>query len=52
MSSAIERMLSDDSPFILNVHVAEADNVFPMIPPGKSVGEIMLNDKDWFVYGK
>ncbi len=52
MPSAIERMLSDDSPFILNVHVAEADNVFPMIPPGKSVGEIMLNDKDWFVYGK
>ena len=52
MPGAISRMLSDDRPFILNVHVAEADNVFPMIPPGKSVGEIMLNDKDWFVYGK
>ena len=52
MPAAIERMLADDKPFILNVHVAESDNVFPMIPPGKSVGEIMLNDKDWFVYGK
>ena len=52
MPGAIAQMLADDSPFILNVHVAEADNVFPMIPPGKSVGEIMLNDKDWFVYGK
>ena len=52
MPAAIERMFADDRPFILNVHVAEADNVFPMIPPGKSVGEIMLNDKDWFVYGK
>ena len=52
MPAAIAQMLADDRPFILNVHVAEADNVFPMIPPGKSVGEIMLNDKDWFVYGK
>ena len=52
MPAAIERMFADDRPFILNVHVAEADNVFPMIPPGKSVGEIMLNDTDWFVYGK
>ena len=52
MPAAIEHMFADDRPFILNVHVAEADNVFPMIPPGKSVGEIMLNDKDWFVYGK
>ena len=52
MPGAIAQMLADDRPFILNVHVAEADNVFPMIPPGKSVGEIMLNDKDWFVYGK
>ena len=52
MKAAIGQMFADDRPFILNVHVAEADNVFPMIPPGKSVGEIMLNDKDWFVYGK
>ena len=52
MPTAIEQMLADDRPFILNVHVAEEDNVFPMIPPGKSVGEIMLNNKDWFVYGK
>jgi acetolactate synthase-1/2/3 large subunit len=52
MKAAIAQMFADDRPFILNVHVAEADNVFPMIPPGKSVGEIMLNDKDWFVYGK
>lgn len=49
---AIERMFSDDKPFILNVHVKEMDNVFPMIPPGKSVNEIMLNSKDWFEYGK
>ena len=52
LPAAVSRMLADDKPFILNVHVAEEDNVFPMIPPGKSVGEIMLNDKDWFEYGK
>ena len=52
LPGAIAKMFADDRPFILNVHVAETDNVFPMIPPGKSVGEIMLNEKDWFVYGK
>lgn len=52
LKPAIEKMFSDDKPFILNVHVAEEDNVFPIIPPGKSVGEIMLNTKDWFEYGK
>lgn len=52
LGPAIGRMLSDDKPFILNVHVKEMDNVFPMIPPGKSVNEIMLNSNDWFEYGK
>lgn len=48
---AIEKMLSDDNPFILNVHVREESMVFPMIPPGKSVDQIMLNANDWFEYG-
>ena len=47
LKSAIAEMLSDDAPFLLEVNVTEADNVFPMIPPGKSVAEIMLNDKEW-----
>ena len=51
LASAIERMLADDKPFILNAHVREESMVFPMIPPGKSVDEIMLNEKDWFEYG-
>lgn len=52
LAPAIGRMFSDDRPFILNVHVEEAGNVFPMVPPGKSVDEILLNSKDWFEYGK
>ncbi len=52
LGPAIQRMLADDKPFLLNVHVAEEDDVFPMIPPGRSVNEILLNSKDWFEYGK
>ena len=52
LDAALERMFADDRPFVMNVHVEEKDNVFPMIPPGKSVDEIMLNRKDWFEYGE
>lgn len=48
---AIQKMLATDGPFLLNVHVEEEDNVFPMIPPGKSVNEIMLNAKEKLEYG-
>lgn len=52
LEGAVMRMLESDGPYVLNVHVAEEDNVFPMIPPGRSVNEIMLNEKDWFEYGE
>lgn len=51
LKPALEKMFSDHEPFIINVHVKEMNMVFPMIPPGKSVNEIMLNEKDWFDYG-
>jgi len=47
LQPAIGAMLSAEGPFILEVAVREADNVFPMIPPGKSVAEIMLNENEW-----
>lgn len=52
LKAAVDRMFADDKPFILNVHVSEEDNVFPMILPGKSLNEILLNANDWFEYGK
>lgn len=52
LREAIEDMFSDDRPFILEVRVEEMGMVFPMIPPGKSVNEIMLNANDWFDYGE
>ena len=52
LRAAVEEMLSDDRAFLLEVHVEEEGMVFPMIPPGKSVDEIMLNSEDWFDYGE
>lgn len=52
LREAVEEMLSDDMPYILETHVLEEGMVFPMIPPGKNVNEIMLNNDDWFDYGE
>ena len=45
---AVERMFADDKPFILDVHITEDNMVFPMVPPGKPVSEIMLNAQEWY----
>ena len=49
---AIEQLFAQEGPFLLDVHVREESMVFPMIPPGKSVDQIMLNNEDWFSYGE
>ena len=51
LPAAIEEMLSDDAPFILNVKVKEKSLVFPMIAPGSSIDEIMLDNDKLFEYG-
>ena len=51
LKDAVSRMLEYDGPYMLNVHVREESLVFPMVPPGKSVDQIMLNKEDWFDYG-
>lgn len=48
LEEVIRDMLSDDKPFLLDAHVLEAGTVMPMIPPGKSIGEIMLNTNEWY----
>ncbi|MCQ2115123.1 MAG: biosynthetic-type acetolactate synthase large subunit [Bacteroidales bacterium] len=52
LDAAVRKMLADDEAWILNVHVTEMGMVYPMIPPGKSVDEIMLNNDEWFGNGK
>lgn len=51
LAGAVEQMFAEEGPFLLDVHVREESMVFPMIPPGKSVDEILLNNKEWFNYG-
>jgi acetolactate synthase-1/2/3 large subunit len=42
LSAAIEEMLSFKGPYFLEVVVGKEDNVFPMVPAGAAVSEILL----------
>ncbi len=48
LRSAIEEMLSDHEPYVLEACIEEEGMVFPMIPPGKGITEIMLNRTQWY----
>jgi len=42
LKNAISRMLDAKGPYLLEVEVEKIDNVFPMVPAGASVSEMML----------
>ncbi|MTB50998.1 biosynthetic-type acetolactate synthase large subunit [Lewinella sp. W8] len=46
IAPAVARMLAHDGPYLLHVHVAKEDNVFPMVPSGKGVHEVILSPED------
>lgn len=46
LDAAIAEMFSDDAPFLLDVCVEEAGLVFPMVPAGGCVSDIMLNPSE------
>lgn len=48
LQPAIEEMLADDQPYLLEVAVVERGMVFPMIPGGKCVSKMMLNTNEWY----
>lgn len=48
LRGAVHRLFADERARILIVHVAEQENVMPMIPPGKSVNEIMISETEWY----
>lgn len=48
LRGAVHRLFADERARILIVHVAEQENVMPMIPPGKSVNEIMISETQWY----
>lgn len=42
LESAIDEMLKTEGPYLLEIVVEKEDNVFPMVPTGASVSEIIL----------
>lgn len=45
LEEALREMLDYNGAFLLEVMTGKEHNVFPMIPQGKSVSEIVLNNK-------
>ena len=46
LHSSLKQMLDHNSSFLLEVAVAQEDNVFPMVPQGKGVAEIVLTKEE------
>jgi acetolactate synthase-1/2/3 large subunit len=46
VKSGIAEMLAHDGPYLLHVHTVKKDNVFPMVPSGKSVAQVILGPED------
>ncbi len=42
LESGIQQMIDHDGPYLLEVTIEKEDNVFPMVPTGASVSDIML----------
>lgn len=46
LSEAVAEMIAHQGPYLLHVMVEKEDNVFPMVPSGKSVSEIILSPEE------
>lgn len=42
LKACVDRMLSTDGPFVLECAVKEEDNILPMVPPGCSIDQMLL----------
>jgi acetolactate synthase-1/2/3 large subunit len=42
LETGIKRMIDHDGPYLLEVTIEKEDNVFPMVPTGASVSDIIL----------
>ena len=45
LDGAVRAMIEHDGPYLLEVTIEQEDNVFPMVPAGASVSEVMLAPK-------
>ncbi|MGH1435742.1 MAG: biosynthetic-type acetolactate synthase large subunit [Lewinella sp.] len=46
LDDAIAEMLAHEGPYLLHVNVAKEENVFPMVPSGAAVDEIVLTPEE------
>ncbi len=46
LRSSVAEMLAYEGPYLLHVSVEKEENVFPMVPSGKGVGEIILEPSE------
>lgn len=46
VKEGIAEMLAHDGPYLLHLQTVKEDNVFPMVPSGKSVAEVILGPED------
>ena len=46
MTAAVAEMLAHEGPFLLHVDIEQEDNVFPMVPAGAGVGEVVLTEEE------
>ena len=42
LEESIQKMIDHDGPYLLEVMIEKEDNVFPMVPTGASVSDIIL----------
>ena len=45
LENAVKDMLDFNGPYFLEVNIEKEDNVFPMVPTGASVSEVILEPK-------
>ena len=48
LNIAIDEMLANDEPYLMDVNVIEKGMVFPMIPGGKPISKMMLSTEEWY----
>ncbi|MCO5249500.1 MAG: biosynthetic-type acetolactate synthase large subunit [Chitinophagales bacterium] len=45
LEAAFDRMFAHNGPYVLDIHVEKEANIFPMIPSGSAVSDILLEPK-------
>ena len=52
LEEAVQEMLDAKEAYILDAHVCEMGMVYPMVPGGRRLDEILLNKDEWYRDGE